>query len=61
MSKQKYFADKLFEYKANLKNTWQIFSTIIGRTNYRNSIADMFHVHNQIIKDPNVIADKLCE
>ena len=61
ISKQKYYGDKLFEYKTDLKKTWQIFTTIIRRKVDKTSISDMFSVNNENIRDPKIIADKFCE
>jgi hypothetical protein len=57
MSNHAYLTDKLLEYKNNEKKTWQILNSIIGRTHNKSGVTDMFHVNNQNIRNPKVVAD----
>ena len=61
LTKQNYYADKLLEYKTDLKKTWKLFNMIIGRNVEKGSISDMFNVNNENIRDPKTISDKFCE
>ncbi len=60
-SKQDYYHNLLSEYRTDLRKTWHIFNSIIGRTADKTGISDMFHVNNVAIKNLKTIADKFCD
>ena len=59
--KQNYFADELTLYQNDLKKTWKILKSLIGKTNNKSGISDMFNINNTMIKKPKTIADKFCD
>jgi hypothetical protein len=59
--KQKYFSDKLIEFKDDIKKTWSLLNEIIGRKKTFNPMPDKFENENTIYTDPNSISDKFCQ
>jgi len=60
ISKQNYFGNLLNEYKHDIRKTWNVLNTIIGRNNDKSSISDNFIIDNISINDPSKIADCFC-
>jgi hypothetical protein len=59
--KQTHYSNELFKHKNDLRNTWKIFNTIIGKTNNKSGISDSFNVGNNITTEPKTIANKFCQ
>ena len=60
-SKKEYYAAKLKLYSSDLKKTWAILKTLIGKTNDKSTISEMFKIDGVEIKEPKIIANKFCE
>jgi hypothetical protein len=59
-SKQNYFGNLLNEYKHDIRKTWKVLNTIIGRNNDKSSISENFLIDNISVNDPKKIADGFC-
>lgn len=57
MAKKKYYSDKLFELKRNLRHTWKLINEIINRAKSQSELPDNF-VKCKMISDPIEIAIK---
>ena len=60
-AKETYYKTLLEENKHDLKKTWEIINTIIGKVHDKSSLPDTFRVGEKLENDPNVIADGFCE
>ena len=59
--KQNYYAHELTLCKSDLKKTWNILKSVIGKTNDKSGIPETFRIGANLIKDPKTIADKFCQ
>ncbi len=59
--KRQYYADELMKYKDDLEKTWGIYRKLIGRTNDKYTVPDMFNINDREVTDPNFISQKFCE
>ena len=50
----------LTKYKHDIKKTWKVLNTIIGRTNDKTSIPDNFIIYGSPTDDKNKIAEEFC-
>jgi len=57
-AKQNYYKDLFEKYQYNIKKTWGVINTLIGRTNNKNTISDIFNVDSQTITDHEQIANE---
>ena len=53
ISKQTYYNTELNKYKKDVRKTWNIFNTLIGRQHNKIGISEMFKIDNTNITDPN--------
>lgn len=60
VSKQNYFGHLLNEYRHDIRKTWKVLNTIIGRNNDKHSISDNFLIDNISVSDPRKIVDGFC-
>ena len=56
-TKQNYYGNLLTEYKYDIRKTWKILNTIIGRTHNKTSISDNCIINDSSSTDQNKIAD----
>ena len=59
-AKQKYYNGLLEESKYDIRKTWKVLNTLTGRTNDKSSTSDAFCIDNELVKDPQKIADGFC-
>ena len=56
-AKSQYYKQLLQKYSTDIRRTWKVLNSIIGRTNDKSCIPDTFIVDNSKITDANVIAN----
>ena len=56
-AKSQYYKQLLQKYSTDIRKTWKVLNSIIGRTNDKSCIPDTFIVDNSKITDANVIAN----
>ncbi len=61
LSKQTYFADRLEQYKGNIKRTWQVLRPLHGKFSDKSNVYQEVFVEYRFISEPRVIADKFCQ
>ena len=59
-AKLTYYNELFHKYQYNLKKTWGVINSLIGRTNDKTAISDSFKINNENITDPNKIANEFC-
>ena len=59
-TKEQYFNDLLGQYKQDIRKTWGVVNTLIGRTNDKTSISEKFKIQNKITNDANYISNEFC-
>ena len=60
-AKQNYYADLFDEYKYDMKKTWKIINSTIGKRNNKTDHTKEFKHNNIVINNPNEIANTFCE
>ncbi len=55
-----YYDELLQNYQHNIKKTWGVINSIIGRSNDKSSISDTFKISNKAVTNPSVIANEFC-
>ena len=61
ISKQTYYNTELNKYKKDVRKTWNILNTLIGRQHNKSGISEMFKIYNKDITDPNTISNHFCK
>ena len=56
-AKQLYYAQILNDNKSNLKKTWQILNSVIGKVNDKSNLMHEFHMDNKLVSDPQEIVN----
>ena len=56
--KNQYYKEKLTEYKNNIRKTWDVFNTIIGKKHDKSNISEIFEINNKKTTDPHVISNE---
>ena len=56
-AKSQYYKQLLQKYSTDIRKTWKVLNSIMGRTNDKSCIPDTFIVDNSKITDANVIAN----
>ena len=56
-AKSQYYKQLLQKYSTDIRKTWKVLNSIIGRTNDKSCIPDTFIVDNSKITDANLIAN----
>jgi hypothetical protein len=59
--KQKHYADLFNKYTNDIRQTWKLLKTLIGRENNKTSISERFKIHNGITSDRQTIANSFCD
>jgi hypothetical protein len=59
-AKLTYYNELFNKYQYNIRKTWGVINSLIGRTNDKTTISDSFKVNNENITDPNKIANEFC-
>jgi len=60
-AKQSFYHNLLDMYKDNIKKTWNTLNKIIGRSNDKSSISNIFLIDNTQVTDSNIIANGFCK
>jgi hypothetical protein len=60
-TKQNYYEQMLNQNKSNLKKTWQILNTLIGKCNDKTNVPQELLVENKLVNDPQEVADAFGE
>jgi hypothetical protein len=61
IAKQNYYLAELSKYQRDIRNTWKLLNTMIGKQRDKSGISEMFKINNANIKDPKTIANSFCE
>lgn len=61
LTKQKYYDDLLSKYQHNIRKTWGIINSLIGRTNDKGTISEIFKINNIAINNPTQISNEFCK
>jgi len=56
-AKQEYYKNLLDQYKGDIKKTWQVLNTVIGKTTDKSNAAQIFLINDKKIDDPLQIAN----
>ena len=59
--KQTYYAELFQKYSNDIRNTWKLLRSIIGKSNDKSSISEKFKLNNDIISDSKIIANSFCK
>ena len=59
-TKDTFYQDLLHEYRHNIRKTWGVINTLIGRSNDKTSISETFKINNQYINNQELIANEFC-
>lgn len=60
IAKKTYYESLFDQYKLDIKKTWKLMNSIIGKTNDKSHIQKVFNENNQIVEGPQNIADGFC-
>ena len=58
--KQNYYNLILNNYRHDIRKTWGVIKSLIGRTNDKTGLSDTFKINNTSINDPQIIANEFC-
>ena len=58
--KQTYYNDLFQKYKHNIRETWGLINTLIGRNNGKSTLATSFKINDTDVTNPKQIADDFC-
>ena len=61
ITKRTYYFDLFKKYKNDIRNTWKILISIIGRENDKTSISEQFKCENIVTTDPQIISNEFCK
>ncbi len=61
VAKQSYYSQLLKDYKNDIRKTWGVINALVGKTNDKSSISDIFKINNTDTTDPKVISEGFCE
>ena len=61
ITKCTYYFDLFKKYKNDIRNTWKILKSIIGRENDKTSISEQFKCENIVTTDPQIISNEFCK
>jgi hypothetical protein len=59
-AKQMHYANLFHEYGNDIRKTWRVLNSLIGRSNDKSSMSDTFVIDGQKVNDKRVIADGFC-
>ena len=60
-AKQIYYQELFEKYKGDIKNTWKLLNSLIGRTKDKSSITSSFNCNGKIVNHPTDIANGFCD
>ena len=56
-----YYRDLLEQHRSDIRKTWNIMNSVIGRTRNKSSIPDTFMINNKIESNKQIIAHSFCQ
>ena len=56
-----YYRDLLEKHRSDIRKTWNITNSVIGRTRNKSSIPDTFMINNKSESNKQIIADSFCQ
>jgi hypothetical protein len=60
-AKQLHYKQRFEQYKNDIKGTWKMLSSLLGKTNDKSHAANTFKYNNEILSTPTDIANRFCE
>ena len=60
IAKETYYKQLLEQYRNNIKKTWGVINTLIGKTNDKTGITDSFNINGQRETCLNAISNGFC-
>lgn len=61
VAKTKYYSELFYRYKNNIKETWKVLKTLISHKNDKSFIPVTFKHNNEMISNPDNIANLFCQ
>ena len=61
IAKQNYYSTELSKFQNDIRKTWKLLNTMIGKQSDKSGISEMFKINNANIKDQKTIANSFCE
>lgn len=59
-AKHDFYKDRFEQYKTDIKKTWKLMNSLIGKTHDKSSIQTTFKLNNSILTEPQEIANGFC-
>ena len=59
-AKLKLYNETFVKYRHDIRKTWGVINSLIGRTNDKTGISETFKINNVPINDPQTIANEFC-
>lgn len=59
--RQNYYRDLFDKYKTDIKRTWKLMNSLIGKENDKSTVQNTFKLDNKILNNPKEIADGFCQ
>jgi hypothetical protein len=60
-AKQNFYEKRFNMFKYDIRRTWKVLNSLIGKTHDKSSIQEVFNHDNQELTDPNIIASEFCD
>jgi hypothetical protein len=61
ITKRTHYADLFHKYQNDIRNTWKVLKSLVGRNNDKSNISDQFKCTDSVTSDPVIIADSFCK
>jgi len=59
-AKIKFYNEIFVKYRHDIRKTWGVINSLIGRTNDKTGISETFQINNVPVDDPQTIANEFC-
>ena len=59
-ARQKYYSDKIKEFRHNSQRLWKILNSMIGKHNDKGLPTDSFNIDGKTVTDPHTISNSFC-
>ena len=60
-AKSTFYNELFIKYRHDIRKTWGVINSLIGKTNDKSSISETFKINNAPINDPELIANEFCK
>ena len=60
-AKNSHYKAKLDQYKFDIRKTWSVMNSIIGRNTNRQKISEAFFLNGKMVTNPNIITNAFCD